>query len=77
MRLRFNTADEFALWVREENKKQKGIVPEIAANGVLVLLSVTCVLLDRQLAAQATAFQNEGGFTERLYKSRVASRNAK
>lgn len=74
MKLRFNSADEFAMWVRDEHKKQRGSIPEIAANGVLVLISVTCALLDRQLASQAAAFQNEGGFTERLYKIRHASR---
>ena len=47
---------------------------EIAANGVLVLLAVACALLDRQLAAQAQAFENDGGFTERLYRVRSARR---
>lgn len=48
--------------------------PEIAANAALVLIAVACSLLDRQLAAQAASFENEGGFTERLYKSRTQSR---
>jgi len=43
---------------------------ETAANAVLVLIAVACSLLDRQLAAQAAAFEQEGGFTERLYKRR-------
>ncbi len=43
---------------------------EIAANGALALLAVACSLLDRQLAAQARAFEKEGGFTERLYNLR-------
>lgn len=43
---------------------------EFAANSALVLLAVACSLLDRQLVAQATAFEQEGGFTERLYKKR-------
>jgi four helix bundle suffix protein len=30
--------------------------------------------LDRQLAAQAAAFENEGGFTERLYRVRSAAK---
>ncbi|MFA5043884.1 MAG: four helix bundle suffix domain-containing protein, partial [Kiritimatiellia bacterium] len=50
--------------------------PEIAANGALALIMVACSLLDRQVAAQATAFEKEGGFTERLYKTRQAARNA-
>lgn len=50
---------------------------EIAANAALVLIAVACSLLDRQLAAQAAAFENEGGFTERLYKTRTQSRSRK
>jgi four helix bundle suffix protein len=48
--------------------------PEIAANAALVLIAVACSLLDRQLAAQAAAFEKEGGFTERLYNRRQTSR---
>jgi four helix bundle suffix protein len=48
--------------------------PEIAANAALVLIAVASSLLDRQLAAQAKAFEKEGGFTERLYKRRIKSR---
>ncbi len=44
--------------------------PEIAANAALVLIAVATGLLDRQLAAQAKAFEEEGGFTERLYRTR-------
>jgi four helix bundle suffix protein len=43
--------------------------PEIAANSALV-----CSLLDRQLAAQASAFEQDGGFTERLYQRRQSQR---
>ena len=48
--------------------------PEIAANAVLALIAVACSLLDRQLAAQAAAFEQEGGFTERLYQRRQSKR---
>jgi len=48
--------------------------PEIAANGALALIAVACSLLDRQIAAQAASFQQEGGFTERLYRERRRSR---
>jgi four helix bundle suffix protein len=51
--------------------------PEIAANGVLTLLAVACSLLDRQLASLAAAFEREGGFTERLYKTRRQARERK
>lgn len=67
---RLSTADEFALWVKENAQVSKQSVSEVAANGVLVLLSVACALLNRQIAAQAEAFQRDGGFTERLYRVR-------
>ncbi len=51
--------------------------PELAANAVLVLIGVTVSLLDRQLASQAKAFEQEGGFTERLYRVRQAKRRGK
>ncbi|MGD9976134.1 MAG: four helix bundle suffix domain-containing protein [Desulfatirhabdiaceae bacterium] len=48
--------------------------PEIAANAALILIAVACSLLDRQITAQAGAFEKEGGFTERLYRTRSLSR---
>ena len=48
--------------------------PEIAANAALALIAVACSLLDRQLAAQAAAFEREGGFTERLHRVRTVVR---
>jgi len=48
--------------------------PELAANAALVFIAVACSLLDRQLAAQAAAFEQEGGFTERLYRVRKNAR---
>jgi four helix bundle suffix protein len=36
------------------------------------LKSFLCFLLDRQLAAQAQTFVEEGGFTEPLYRVRTA-----
>jgi four helix bundle suffix protein len=48
--------------------------PEISANAALVLITVACSLLDRQIAAQSSAFEQEGGFTERLYRVRTARR---
>ncbi len=48
--------------------------PESAANAALVLITVACALLDRQLASLAAAFEREGGFTERLYRIRKTAR---
>ncbi|MBI5687025.1 MAG: four helix bundle protein [Verrucomicrobia bacterium] len=56
-------------------KSTTSTYPEIAANGALALLAVACSLLDRQLAAQAAAFEKEGGFTERLYRVRRGRRD--
>jgi four helix bundle suffix protein len=49
---------------------------ELVANAALSLLNLCCHFLDRQLAAQAAAFEKEGGFTERLYRTRVNRRRA-
>jgi len=46
----------------------------LVANAALSLLNLCCHLLDRQLAAQAPAYENEGGFTERLYWTRQRRR---
>src|SRR5205823_4537138 len=48
--------------------------PEIAANGALALIAVSCSLLDRQIASLEKAFVDEGGFTERLYRVRTRAR---
>ena len=58
-------------------QSKKPTFPEIAANAALVLLAVACSLLDRQLAAQAAAFETEGGFTERLYRVRMQKRSSR
>jgi len=41
---------------------------DISANAVLVLLAVACSMLDRQVARLASDFEQEGGFSERLYR---------
>lgn len=48
---------------------------ELVANAALSLLNLCCYFLDRQLEAQAAAFEKEGGFTERLYRVRSERRN--
>ncbi|MFP4026573.1 MAG: four helix bundle suffix domain-containing protein [Candidatus Brocadiia bacterium] len=54
-----------------------GSVPysAIAANGALSLLNLCCYFLQRQLAAQARAFKENGGFTERMYRIRKKERD--
>ena len=46
----------------------------LVANAALSLLNLCCHLLNRQIAAQAAAFEKEGGFTERLHRIRSARR---
>lgn len=47
---------------------------QTAANAAHVLAGVAMALLDRQLHAQARAFEHVGGFTEHLYRRRSAAR---
>lgn len=58
----------------ESIKSRKSTYAEIAANAALVLIGVACALLDRQIDAQAAAFEKEGGFTERLHRIRSGKR---
>lgn len=50
------------------------LYPALSANAALALLAVARTLLDRQVARLAADFENEGGFTERLYRVRTAKR---
>lgn len=68
-----------AKWVEQIHARSKAngepaTYAELAANAALVLIGVARALLDRQKQAQARAFVEEGGFTERLYKVRSAAR---
>lgn len=58
----------------ESTSSTQSTFPEIVANAALTLLAVACPLLDRQIEAQAAAFEKEGGFTERLYRVRSQKR---
>jgi restriction system protein len=49
--------------------------PEIAANTMICLIHQTNYLLDQQLRKLEKEFLNEGGFTEKLYHSRLQMRN--
>ncbi len=73
---RCTTAAEVSDWVREvhDSGLQNGTYAEIAANAARTLIVVACSLLDRQIAAQAKAFEKEGGFTERMYRVRRQNR---
>ena len=49
----------------------------LAANAALSLLNLACHLLNRQVERLAADFENEGGFTERLHRTRTAKRKTK
>ena len=66
---RCSTLDAVQAWVKEEQGRNTS---ELAANAALSLLNLCCHLLDRQLAAQAATFEQEGGFTERLCRTRTS-----
>jgi four helix bundle suffix protein len=50
------------------------VYSEAAANAALALIAVACGLLGRQVESLARAFEDEGGFTERLYRTRTDRR---
>ena len=48
--------------------------PEVSANALICLINQTNYLLDQQLRQLEQQFLEEGGFTERLYRTRVQAR---
>ncbi len=82
---RCSTLEEVRAWVHEEHGRTRtntddGKAPAVpysslVANAALSLLNVCCYLLERQVASQADAFEQEGGFTERLYRTRTKARD--
>jgi len=48
--------------------------PEIAANTLICLINQTNYLLDQQLRQLEQQFLEEGGFTEKLYRTRLQAR---
>lgn len=81
---RCRNVDEIARWAVEIKNGPDGrdgrdgrdgpSYEEIAANAAHVLIGVACSLLNRQIARLAKDFETEGGFTERLYRTRQKRR---
>ncbi len=76
---RCQNADEVAAWINEACQKfdkvnYKALYSEYSANAALVLVTVACSLLNTHVNRLAEDFENEGGFTERLYRVRSAKR---
>jgi four helix bundle suffix protein len=50
--------------------------PIVAANSILIAIDQACRLLHRQMESIAESFREEGGFTERMSKARLETRDA-
>ncbi len=50
--------------------------PVTAANSLLLVIDQACKLLHRQMTGIADAFREEGGFTERMSRARLETRDA-
>ena len=74
IRRRPESADDVGRWAVGVRMCSELSYAEILANGAVVLITVATSLLERQLQAQAAAFEREGGFTERLYRHRLRAR---
>ncbi len=59
--------DKFAPWIESDDVEQ-------VANALLILISRTLHMLDRQMNAQGKTFREEGGFRERLSAVRLEER---
>ena len=79
---RCSTVDQVAKWIYQVKMSTESTTStfptfaSISANTALVLIAVSCSLLDRQLTFLENQFLKEGGFTERLYKVRKASKSS-
>jgi len=51
--------------------------PIVAANSILIAIDQACKLLHRQMERIADVFREEGGFTERMSKARLETRDAR
>ena len=59
---------------QSDNSDKTAIKQEVAANTMICLINQETFLLARQIARLADDFENQGGFTERLYRVRSAKR---
>jgi four helix bundle suffix protein len=52
----------------------EGAPPEVAANALICLIHQSNFLLDHQLRQLEKQFLEQGGFTEKLYRTRLKAR---
>ncbi len=81
--LRVKTVEEVRNWVISERQQSLTVSDSpcntlssacLVANATLSLLNLACHLLDNQVEKLAIDFENNGGFTERLYNIRKNKR---
>jgi four helix bundle suffix protein len=60
---------KYAVWLDDPD-------PVVVANTLLLMISRTLNMLRRQIEAQGKAFEENGGFSERLYATRAQNRKA-
>jgi four helix bundle suffix protein len=58
----------------DKSTTSTSLFPELSVNAVLVLIAVACSLLEKEVARLVHDFENEGGFTEILYRVRNEKR---
>ena len=60
---------------RSDKSDRSDILATVAANTMICLVNQETYLLKRQINRLAADFENEGGFTERLYRTRKSRRD--
>lgn len=65
------------MWVDDHHPNTPNLpnLPTEAANLLITLISLTTYLLDKQLKSLEEKFVREGGYTEKLFRQRLAERN--
>lgn len=59
--------EKYAAWLKSPD-------PVVVANAMLIIIGRTLNMLKKQIAAQGKAFEETGGFSERLMNRRIAAR---
>ena len=60
---------------QSELSDKHDIKQEVAANTMICLIHQELFLLNRQIARLGGDFEKNGGFTERMYRTRLQKRN--
>ena len=73
------TRHDYGAYIVEMRNRFKSFLeaedPVVAANSILIVIDQACKLLHRQMESIAAAFREEGGFTERMSKARLETRD--